>query len=589
MPPSVAQSSAHVTYLVRVAGVRFATSLLLLVALTAPAQAREPLDIRVFARIGVAGQPEPVAIGPDNRVYVGTNQLGHGDADAPSKVFAFSRRAQLVREYELEGQPLEEDHGIQGLAFDRDGLLYALDRSADPRVVVLDPATGASSGCTRASATCRPARPTPDGDCSATQLDRPGGARLRRLRAERRPLRHRHRPGADLEGAEGRRRAGDLADGPALESVYGPNGIQFMADGRTLLFVNTASNPQAGNSLTGRLYTVPVQPDGSPGELTQVWESLPLDAPDGLAIARSGNVYVALAGTSQLLLLSPEFEELARAPADPAANQARRRCRSTGPGASRSSASGCSSRITRRYAATRTSWAILDVFAGEEGLPLYYPRISKPGLLVEASFGAARRRLRVRVTRHLASATRAGQARAGARRRYPRADGAPRPRDDLAARAEGRRPADRRARSQARIPAGATGARVIREHAPHNVLADRGEIERFYDRASDLMRALLTQLAETPDRPRPFPDIEDALGWPRRRIASVLGGVAHMRHTEFGGRRPYHFHDERQGASGRWEMWMDADQAAAVRDASACVGGRVDRDMTEAPKGRSVR
>ena len=38
-------------------------------------------------------------------------------------------------------------------------------------------------------------------------------------------------------------------------------------------------------------------------------------------------------------------------------------------------------------------------------------------------------------------------------------------------------------------------------------------------------------------------------------------------HTEFGGRPPYRFHDERQSASGRWEMWMDATQARAVRTA----------------------
>lgn len=95
-------------------------------------------------------------------------------------------------------------------------------------------------------------------------------------------------------------------------------------------------------------------------------------------------------------------------------------------------------------------------------------------------------------------------------------------------------------------------------------MEDAGQIERFYDCASDLMRALLDELAEAPDQPRPFPQIEDALGWPHRRIASVLGGVSHMRHTEFGGRRPYHFHDERNAASGRWEMWMDGDQAATV-------------------------
>ncbi len=82
------------------------------------------------------------------------------------------------------------------------------------------------------------------------------------------------------------------------------------------------------------------------------------------------------------------------------------------------------------------------------------------------------------------------------------------------------------------------------------------------------MRELLGALARVPDEPRPFPEIEDEIGWPRRRIASVLGGVAHLRQTEFGGRRPYRFLDERVSPSGRWEMWMDARQAAAVADAA---------------------
>ena len=77
------------------------------------------------------------------------------------------------------------------------------------------------------------------------------------------------------------------------------------------------------------------------------------------------------------------------------------------------------------------------------------------------------------------------------------------------------------------------------------------------------MRELLHALADSPDRPRSFPQVEDELGWPRRRIASVLGGVFHLRQIEFGGRRPYRFLDERQSASGRWEMWMDAAQAQA--------------------------
>jgi hypothetical protein len=83
------------------------------------------------------------------------------------------------------------------------------------------------------------------------------------------------------------------------------------------------------------------------------------------------------------------------------------------------------------------------------------------------------------------------------------------------------------------------------------------------------MRALLEELARAPGRARTFPEIEDALGWPRRRIASVLGGVARMRRLQFGGRRPYRFHDARDSPSGRWELWMDGVQARAVADAAA--------------------
>ena len=96
---------------------------------------------------------------------------------------------------------------------------------------------------------------------------------------------------------------------------------------------------------------------------------------------------------------------------------------------------------------------------------------------------------------------------------------------------------------------------------------DPGEIERFHDRCSDFMRELLDALAAAPDQPRIFPEIEDAIGWPRRRIASVLGGVAWLRTT--GVRRPpsIPLKDARQALSGRWEIWMDAGQARAVRAA----------------------
>jgi hypothetical protein len=109
------------------------------------------------------------------------------------------------------------------------------------------------------------------------------------------------------------------------------------------------------------------------------------------------------------------------------------------------------------------------------------------------------------------------------------------------------------------------------------VMHDHDDIARFYDRCSDLMRELLTGLARQPDTPRTFPAVEDSLQWPHRRIASVLGGVSHLRHREFAGARPYHFLAPRHALSRRWEIWMDAIQAAAVADARNDVDTFSDR------------
>jgi hypothetical protein len=107
-----------------------------------------------------------------------------------------------------------------------------------------------------------------------------------------------------------------------------------------------------------------------------------------------------------------------------------------------------------------------------------------------------------------------------------------------------------------------------REHSPENAMDEPGEIAAFRELCSPLMAALLDELARRPDVPRAFPEVEDALGWPRRRIASVLGGVAHLRMTRFSGRRPYRFHEPRGAASGRWELWVDGAQARALRSRS---------------------
>jgi DNA-binding beta-propeller fold protein YncE len=354
---------------------------LLACAAAAPAAPARPLyDVQVFARVPSPGSPEPVVVAPDRTVYVGTNQAGKGsdaDAAAPSRVFAFSPAGKLLRSYVLKGQPLGQDHGIQGIAQDGDGLLYLLDRSADPRVVVLDPVTGAQRryASFRDVPACSAAGRTTD--CSATVNDAAAGPDY----ATFAPDGTLYVTDIDQALIWRVKRGGGKAEvwftDPRLESVFGPNGIQFLPGGRTLLFVNTGSNPQAGNPATGRLYRLPLKPDGRPGTLTQLWESRPLDGPDGFAIGRSGRVYLALAGASQMVVLTQAGDELARFPATPLQNQ-QQEIPFNGPASV--AFDGRRLLVTNQGfpEGTPDTWAVLDVWAGETGLPLFRPFVRAP-------------------------------------------------------------------------------------------------------------------------------------------------------------------------------------------------------------------
>jgi sugar lactone lactonase YvrE len=353
-------------------------------AATAPgaaAAARPLYDIRLFAHVPSPGSPEPVVVARDRTVYVGTNQFGKGsdaDASAPSRVFAFSPAGKLLRSYVLKGQPLDQDHGIQGLARDGDGLLYVLDRSADPRVVVLDPVTGVQRryASFHDVPTCTAAGR--DTDCSATVNDAAAGPDYATFAPDGTLY------VTDIDQALIWRvpRGGGKAEvwftDPRLESVYGPNGIQFLADGRTLLFANTASNPNAGNPVTGRLYKLPIVAGGKPGTLTQLWESRPADGPDGFAIGKSGKIYLALAGASQMVVISPTGEELARFPGSPIENQ-QLEVPVNGPASV--AFDGSRLLVTNQGfpEGSADSWAVLDVFVGETGLPLFRPFVLGPG------------------------------------------------------------------------------------------------------------------------------------------------------------------------------------------------------------------
>lgn len=351
----------------------------LLLPASAQAQSRPLYDVDLFARVPAPGSPEGIAIDDRGLVYVGTSPKEGGPLGArrPSKVFTFDGAGNLIREYLISGQDLDEPfYGLLGMAFDRDGFLYAVD-AAPPRIIRLDPRSGAQTDYARFADVppCPPGGGA--GDCSDTDLDMaalpdypvfaPDGTMY--VTDLNQALIWRVPPG----GGEAKVWFTD----PGFETLFGPNGIQFLADGTTLLVVlSTQSNPASPVQRQPGLYELPVHPDGSPGSLTQRWVAAPSDVPDGFALAQSGNAYVPLAGTTgnSVAVVAPDGTEIARAPPTAADNLLLEV-----PFDQPASAAFLGERVLvtnhALFSRNPNSYAVLDVFAGEPGLPLFRPSL----------------------------------------------------------------------------------------------------------------------------------------------------------------------------------------------------------------------
>jgi hypothetical protein len=173
-----------------------------------------------------------------------------------------------------------------------------------------------------------------------------------------------------------------LAD-PRLDGdMFGTAGIVLAADHRTLLFTQASSAgvsaPLLGslNPSAGTLYAVTA--GARPTGLRPVWESRPLDAPDGFALGRSGDAYIALAGSNQIAQVAPDGRELDRFPALPLTGDDG----SSVPFDNPSSAMFLGTRLMVAnqsfLAGDRDHQAILDVAVGERGLPVFVPRNAGP-------------------------------------------------------------------------------------------------------------------------------------------------------------------------------------------------------------------
>lgn len=343
---------------------------LLALGLAASAQAR--LEVRVLAHVPPPGYPASALVAADGTIYTGTFKSFSASSDnGPSKVFAFAANGTLQRTYVIRGQTPGAAHGVQVATRDRSGALYLLDQ--DPaRVIRLDPRTGAQSTWATFASLPACSAGAPAGACSDGSGGNPpepdfaawGPDGALYVTDYMQSLIWRIPPGGGPARVW-------LTD-PRLDGmVVGPAGIELLGDGHTLM---VSSGGGGTDPSTGKLYTVAIGPNGKPGPLHQIWESAPFEAPDGFAVARSGNIYIALVGpaANAVVEISPQGQQIARVPANAAANDAMP-VPFDAPGSVTFDGDNVIVANQSAIQNVPAHWALLEIAVGEAGLPISLP------------------------------------------------------------------------------------------------------------------------------------------------------------------------------------------------------------------------
>ncbi|MCW2991400.1 MAG: hypothetical protein JWM73_1994, partial [Solirubrobacterales bacterium] len=327
---------------------RLLAAVLLAAAVAAPAAAdaapRAKWDTRTLALVPKPGYPAHAYVHPNGRVYEGTYDNPQGDSLA-SRVFEFTGAGTLLHSWTIQRQNTGEPHGVQVATSDAKGRLLLLDKSP-PRALILNRGNGRTRLYSSFTGTAVPnyAAWGPDGSLYVTDYESPVIWRI---------------------PPHGGRAVEWLRD-PALDgSQFGATGLQLMADNRTLLVATqSAAGLAFGNPSTGRLLKVPIGADGKPGKIAQLWESHPLDGPDGFAIAKSGSIYVALLLANQIAEIGPDGVEKSRSPTTGFDNP--------------SNAQFLGGRLMvanqSYFAGDASKQAVLDVWVGEPGLKRLIPK-----------------------------------------------------------------------------------------------------------------------------------------------------------------------------------------------------------------------
>ena len=384
--------------------------MLALAATGAAAAERAHLDTRVLAQVPSPGYPADSAIGPHGGIWTGS-YFGAAQYSGPSKIFAFSRTGRLLRTVTVRGQDPSGTRAVAAFAFDAEGRLYAGDyapRAGEAgRMLRFNRRTGAQEVyATFPDIPVCSAAP-PGADCAQAEVDFAPGPDFAAFDARGRLYVTDFQQGVIWRVPRGGGRARLWLSDPRLDGGdFGPSGLQFLPGGRRLVLAvsSTGGVPIASQ---GVVYTVGVRRDGRAGSMDELWRSAPGEGPNGIAIAKSGHVYVTLTFANQIVELSSDGLEIARVPLLPGEDPTM-----DPPFETPSGIHFDGERLLVANIAYTTGdqsrQVIFDVWAGEPGVPLFRPAVSPT---------ARRPRIRLRVSPNVVPVGRSVRLRFSATRR----------------------------------------------------------------------------------------------------------------------------------------------------------------------------
>lgn len=260
-----------------------------------------PGESELVARIpGEPGFPEGVLIRGGLAFVSGPARDGTAGT-GPSVVHVYSTGSgRLLRTYAIEGEDLSQEHAIVGMAADRVGRLYIA--STQLGIVRLWPyGRGQQTQYAPPFPDLPPCHSHP-APCSPNPFDAPALPNDVAFDRDGNLYVTDTLQAVIWRVPSGGGPAEVWFSDPRLISGFGANGIRLTPDGRHLIFSVTDN---------GDLWRLPVVDAPTASDLEHV-ASLGDGGPDAIAFGRSGRIYVTLAYTHELAVLSPEGQVLER-------------------------------------------------------------------------------------------------------------------------------------------------------------------------------------------------------------------------------------------------------------------------------------